>query len=178
MKISSEFVKFLSNNDTAATECEHILHIYPTHDSKTSYETKQPFYYAGIIVLVFVFASAVFIVYDCFVTKFQNRTEQKASQSSAIVQELFPGNVAAQLFGAKSADEANNLSVGGSSIGNGPNSTSRGNTIADLYPAATVLCKSFTTSKEAADAKRQILTQSDCVLRSCRHCRVHGLEFD
>jgi hypothetical protein len=94
--------------------------------------------YAFIIVGIFSFAALVFIAYDCFVTNRQSRTELQADKSNAIVQDLFPGEMATRLY--------NNTETGDTSKGtlslhkNGFGRVDR-NMIADLHPEATVICK-------------------------------------
>lgn len=112
--------------------CHQHVYIFPTDTLKKSYQTKKPIHYAAIIVSMFIFAALIFFMYDWFVTNRQNKTEQKADQTSAIVRELFPGNVAAKLFDSERKD---NDMVGDVGV----NSSRK--TIAELYPAATVLCK-------------------------------------
>jgi hypothetical protein len=82
--------------------------------------------------LLFIFTAGVFLVYDWMVTNRQSKTQAKANKTNAIVQELFPGHVAAKLFQAGRKDSAETSTHG---------SKSPTTTIAELYPAATVLCK-------------------------------------
>jgi hypothetical protein len=92
-----------------------------------------------IIASIFIFAAIVFVVYDWFVSKRQNNTEKKADKSNGILQELFPGNVAAKLF---ETEWDGGATASGPQFGPKPNDTiSSSKTIADLYPDATVLCK-------------------------------------
>jgi hypothetical protein len=88
---------------------------------------------------MFAFTAIVFLVYDWFVATRQKNTESKASKSNAIVQELFPGNVAMRLF--EGAGDGGNRQPG--LHGSVSPSDAGTKTIAELHPAATVLCTSF-----------------------------------
>jgi CHASE domain len=129
------------SNSTVKVQCNHLVHVYPTAALEASFKTKTPMHNAVIIVSIFVFAALVFLMYDYFVTSRQNRTEKVADKSNAIVQELFPGDMAARVF------ENKEIVVSGGR--NSKNKSGVGkvdrNTIAELHPEATVLCKSVHT---------------------------------
>jgi CHASE domain len=140
MKKSQSFVSGTGEETSVVKrQCNHIVHVYPTKALENNYKTKAPALYAMFILLIFLFAALVFIAYDYFVTSRQHRTEQEASKTSAIVQELFPGDVANRLFGSHE---------GGADDGPMPMSKPGftrvdRDTIAELHPNATVLCKSL-----------------------------------
>jgi hypothetical protein len=123
--------------EDAHTRCYHNLHIFPSQTHELKFGTSQAFHYAVAIVFAYICTGIVFLIYDWFVTTRQTNTERKARQTNAIVQELFPGNVAAKLYETKDvgADEGKKL------LGTGTANRSAKDTIAELYPAATVLCK-------------------------------------
>jgi len=100
------------------------------------FKRSEPVTYALIILRIVFLTGVVLIVYDWFVTNRQTHTEKKAEKSSAIVQELFPGNVAAKIF----ADSYPLLMSSQSSIvGDNGSLTLVKSSIADFYPAATIL---------------------------------------
>jgi hypothetical protein len=143
-----DMVKFFQFEfDTAEAEegsyCHQHVHIFPSDALKKKYQTSIPFLYATVILLLFIFTAGVFLVYDWIVTNRQNKTQAKANKTNAIVQELFPGHVAAKLFQAGRKDSAETsgpqdlLDSRQSIHGPKPPMT----TIAELYPASTVLCK-------------------------------------
>ena len=135
----ANFVNFGFGPESAHAEegCLHRVYVFPTDSMKLSYKTDQPILYAGIVFSIFVFTAIVFLVYDCFVTSRQSNTEKHAHKSDSIVQELFPGHVAAQVFESRanrtSDDTTDQFGFG---FGAAPSTT-----IAELYPFATVLCK-------------------------------------
>ena len=135
--ISAKFVDYGVDPGSAnvGSGCSHSVVIFPTESLKEKFQTEKPVVYARFVFAMFVFSACVFLVYDCFVTNRQSNTEQRAKNSDSIVQELFPGNVAAQLFETrgKRADDENAHKTEISTV---PHTT-----IAELYPAATVLCK-------------------------------------
>jgi hypothetical protein len=143
-----EMVKFFEFEfDTAEAEeghyCHQHMHIFPSDALKKKYETSTPFLYATVILLLFLFTACVFLVYDWIVTNHQSRTQAKANKTQAIVQELFPGHVAAKLFQAGRTDSAETSEpqdlLDGRQSTHGAKSPTT--TIAELYPASTVLCK-------------------------------------
>lgn len=129
-------------------KCLHKVRLYPTDTLKANFESKRPVTYAFVIGSIFVFSAVVFVIYDLLVVARQRSTEQKAQKNNAIVQELFPGKVATQLFEAEKKPRAARR---GSMLGGGQargqareyegsdhNQELKTKTIAELYPAATV----------------------------------------
>jgi hypothetical protein len=114
--------------------CHQHLHLYPTRDLEASFQTTKPRLYAFVIVCMFAFTGIVFLSYDWFVSNRQQNTEAKANKSNDILHELFPESIAQQLFESKQSStrqiptESFEQDVVGAK------------TIAELYPAATVLC--------------------------------------
>jgi CHASE domain len=120
-------------NPMAKVQCHHIVHVFPTAAMEEAYKTSTPMSYAIIIVAIFSFSAIMFLLYDFFVTSRQNRTERQADKSHAIVQDMFPGDMASRLFEAgDGGSEEFNTSVGG---------VGRMNRLAEFHPEATVLCK-------------------------------------
>lgn len=58
-----------------------------------NYRTSNPIIYAILIILVFVGTTVVFVLYDTFVQKRQEKVMATAKRSKAIVTSLFPANV-------------------------------------------------------------------------------------
>jgi CHASE domain len=138
MEVFDYFVGSDTKSTTSDNQCPHIVHVFPTSALEHTFVTSTPMNYAFVIVGIFTFAALVFIAYDCFVTNRQSRTEQQADKSNAIVQDLFPGEMATRLY--------NNTETGDSAKDtlslhkNGFGRVDR-NMIADLHPEATVICK-------------------------------------
>ena len=124
--------------------CPYRLHVYPTQAVQDNYITWKPILYTSLFVIVFVFTSFVFLVYDCLVERRNRLVMTTAVKSHEIVSNLFPENVRGRLFGEGGAKEST------ASDGMGPQGIadmmdSRGRIrdgsrpIADLFPATTVL---------------------------------------
>jgi hypothetical protein len=124
----------MEDTNSDKQQCTHVVYVFPTKELEDEYLTNYPALNAVLIVMIFVFAGIVFVVYDYCVTNRQTRTETQAKQSNAIVQELFPGDVAARLF-------ANQENGGTAVLKHGVEKADQ-TTIAELHPEATVLCKS------------------------------------
>jgi CHASE domain len=164
------FVGSKEDIDPTKARCKHRIHVFPTKELEDEYLTKSPALYAMFIVLIFVFAGFVFVAYDTFVTNRQYRTEKEASQSNAIVQELFPGDVAARLF----SSQEGGVNITPSKKGF---TTVDQTTIAELHPDATVLCTFQVSPKKCSRqcSFAQPFSQHSC--RSCRYFWIHGVEL-
>lgn len=78
--------------------CWFEYSIYPTQEFKEQSESKQVIWSTVGVVLIFVLTSAVFILYDIFVTRRQAKVEENAARSNAIVTSLFPAQVRDRLL--------------------------------------------------------------------------------
>jgi len=134
MVISASIVAH-GDEETEHHHCFHTIYIFPSDELKPTYESNKPMQYTLIVVAIFVFSALVFFMYDYFVTTRQQKTEHKAKKSTAILQELFPGSVAAQLFDNNKEKKDDNNEFGEQA------ETSTGNvrSIAEFYPEATIL---------------------------------------
>jgi class 3 adenylate cyclase len=140
--------------------CEYTISVYPSAQYEEEYETDRAIYSTIVVLLNFVFTSAVFLLYDCFVQRRQRKVNKAAVKSNAIVTSLFPAQVRDKLMDqeddkrakkpfkrtAKVSDAvtvANNSDI----TGGGDDSMLMDETglvnnsppIADLFPSATVL---------------------------------------
>jgi len=69
------------------------------------HKTNDPFLYAALTALVFLFCSLVFIIYDCLVARRQRIVLNRALASGAIVSSLFPEKVKHQLYEEKEKEK-------------------------------------------------------------------------
>eukprot|EP00538_Stauroneis_constricta_P004319 CAMPEP_0119570876 /NCGR_PEP_ID=MMETSP1352-20130426/43835_1 /TAXON_ID=265584 /ORGANISM="Stauroneis constricta, Strain CCMP1120" /LENGTH=813 /DNA_ID=CAMNT_0007620553 /DNA_START=258 /DNA_END=2700 /DNA_ORIENTATION=- len=74
------------------------IRVYPTSDMEDEFLTYNPILFSGAILIVFIFTSAVFIIYDCMVERRQRVVVDKAVKSGAVVSSLFPESVQARLY--------------------------------------------------------------------------------
>lgn len=135
--------------DSSAEHCQHEIFVYPTKTFEASKEDNDAAVYTTMVVLIFVFAAVMFLLYDWQMRRFHNKVVQEASQSEAIVSKLYPGTTRDQLFAqdtqSATSDEGSNGKVEGKDtlkdfMGKTDKNTSAGTrAIAELFPEATVL---------------------------------------
>ena len=85
-----DYLEHSAEYDVLDDACIYTFSIYPSAQIQESYQTGKSIYYTAAIVCVFLLTSAVFVLYDCFVSKRQNTVMTSAQQSNAIVSSLFP----------------------------------------------------------------------------------------
>ena len=78
--------------------CIYELFMYPTRNFENAVRKKSPYVMGGMILLVFVFTSFAFMLFDCMVTRRQNKLLNTALRQNAIVNSLFPKNVQRKLM--------------------------------------------------------------------------------
>jgi hypothetical protein len=66
-------------------KCSFSLHTYPTREFRDTFQTNQPKWNASAVALIFIVTSSFFVVYDCFVQKYQRSVLSSAKRSNAIV---------------------------------------------------------------------------------------------
>lgn len=84
--------------------CVHTLEIYPTATLQMAYQTNKPTVYTSIVVIAFVVTSILLIVYDCLVTRRQEKTMISAIRSGKLVASLFPATVVDRVMEDAHAD--------------------------------------------------------------------------
>eukprot|EP00523_Entomoneis_sp_CCMP467_P019712 CAMPEP_0168820572 /NCGR_PEP_ID=MMETSP0726-20121227/8918_1 /TAXON_ID=265536 /ORGANISM="Amphiprora sp., Strain CCMP467" /LENGTH=1298 /DNA_ID=CAMNT_0008873087 /DNA_START=52 /DNA_END=3948 /DNA_ORIENTATION=- len=90
---------------TAIDPCSYRVNLYATVSYKDYYVGSDPEVYRGIVLAVFIFVVAIFILYDCLVERRQSRVVTAAQRSDAIVRSLFPSNVRNRLYEQAKAKE-------------------------------------------------------------------------
>jgi hypothetical protein len=78
--------------------CPYTLTVYPSAVMQGHYTTQTPMLFTIAAVMIFLFTSAVFVLYDIMVERRQKLVLSTAAKSSAIVSSLFPSNVRAELM--------------------------------------------------------------------------------
>lgn len=86
------------DNDDANEHCLYTLHIFPTQEMEDSYSTSRPIIFTVTVVLIFLFTSFVFLCYDYLVQRRQDKVQNAAVRSNAIVSSLFPAEVRDRLY--------------------------------------------------------------------------------
>ncbi|KAL3938938.1 MAG: hypothetical protein SGBAC_006243 [Bacillariaceae sp.] len=129
--------------------CEVTLHLFPTAEMKSNYESDRPEMYTGVVAAIFVFAAVVFIAYDCLLDFRLKKLNKAATKSATLVASLFPDGVRSRLLddtssGTKTtrgqlrqylnADDSTRKSMGSAA-----SDSIHSKPIADLFPNTTVL---------------------------------------
>jgi hypothetical protein len=145
------------STDAAHNEshCTYIMNTYPTEDFEEYYMTNEPVYYTAAIAGVFLCTVLVFVTYDLFVQRRQDKLLAAARQTDAIVSSLFPKGVQQRMMreAEEQADQEkqekrNKKRFGGVAsnkmtdfLQEDDNQTINrgGMPIADLFPEATVM---------------------------------------
>jgi hypothetical protein len=78
--------------------CNTTLEVFPSQVMEDEYVTSDPLVFTLIIAFIFLFTSAVFVTYDCLVSRRQRIVMDRALKSGAIVSSLFPERVRNQLY--------------------------------------------------------------------------------
>jgi class 3 adenylate cyclase len=139
--ISSTFSELKNNSDSSRGSaytglplsldyCLMTLRVYPSKVMEDEYLTSDPAVFTVAAVLIFVFTSLVFFLYDWLVERRQKKVMSTAIQSSEIVSSLFPSQVRDRLFQGEAG--ASNEPTRKTGVGISP-------PVADLYPDATVM---------------------------------------
>lgn len=86
------------SEDFAGEICIYTMTIYPTKSFEDAYRTNRPAVISMMIVLVFLFTSMAFMLFDCLVTRRQAKLLNTALRQNAIVSSLFPKSVQKKLM--------------------------------------------------------------------------------
>jgi hypothetical protein len=107
------FVDFSdADDDSLLAHCEYSLHIYPTQDLEDEYHTSKPAIFTSVVVLVFLFTTMIFMIYDFLVQRRQVKVHTAAVKSNAIVSSLFPAEIRDRLFQQQNEEPNNKGSSG------------------------------------------------------------------
>jgi hypothetical protein len=138
-------------NSTNPIYCSYMFEVYPTRAMEDFYLTSMPIIFTAISVVIFIFTSVVFYIYDVFVRRRQHKVMASAKRSNEIVTSLFPENVRRRMYKHVSSPEFtshvvlqnNNVNEEGVAANKMPSMTSDSifgsEPIADLFPHATVM---------------------------------------
>lgn len=118
--------------------CRYHVNVYPSEDFENIYVNDMPLLYTISLASVFLFTSAVFLLYDYYVERRQTLVMSEATKSGTLVSSLFPEVVRGRLYeeqATKKAAEGKDQFLEG---GERPNTA-----IANLYPECTVSMTPF-----------------------------------
>jgi class 3 adenylate cyclase len=88
---------------TTTSSLIRVFVVYPTAKLEDQYRSDKPWIYAAMVLSIFIFTSAVFLVYDYAVRRRQEKLMKEAKQSDDIVSSLFPQNVRDRLYDSSGA---------------------------------------------------------------------------
>ncbi|CAB9497505.1 Receptor-type guanylate cyclase gcy [Seminavis robusta] len=86
------------DQDRLEADCRYKLRVYPSQEFHDDHTSNKPLLYTISLAAVFIFTSAVFLLYDYCVERRQKVLLKSARQSGAIVQNLFPENVRNRMY--------------------------------------------------------------------------------
>ena len=119
-------------------KCTYTMTSYPTDVMHDDFQTSLPALITFAVGAVFAFTFLMFIWYDRLVERRQNLVLQRAEQTTAIVQSLFPKGVADKLI--QETRDFDPLASKNQRLNKFLNGDDQGmKTIADLFPECTVM---------------------------------------
>lgn len=101
-EIVSDFFSLQGAGTNISQEvCEDklTLRMYPTDTLKDSTTTNKPIYYAAAVAGIFLFTSAIFVIYDLAVGRRQQKVMARIITQDKIVSNLFPPTIRDRLYG-------------------------------------------------------------------------------
>ena len=101
LKVSSDVSFALEKglNGTSENEaqkvggCRYWVTAYPSRELEEQYKTNRTWLYSTVLAAVFLCTSCVFLLYDHYVSKRQEKVLRSAMQSGQLVSSLFPEDV-------------------------------------------------------------------------------------
>jgi hypothetical protein len=100
-KISS--ILDLGSDDAA--ECSFRVSLYPSAETISYYKTTRPIHYAGVIASTFIAIFVSFFLYDRFVRRRNHKIMNSATQTIALLSDLFPRAIRDNLLRQKMDQE-------------------------------------------------------------------------
>ena len=132
---------------------EITFSMYPSKKFEESFYSYEAIYYTIGVVVIFIFTTLVFMLYDFFVHKRQAKVMARIMKQNKIVSNIFPSAIVARLYGSDSSSDNSSRkgrknprldhSSGGSTEGSldgleNPDSHVD-KIMADLFPSATII---------------------------------------
>eukprot|EP00980_Cylindrotheca_fusiformis_P009472 scaffold2070_cov105-Cylindrotheca_fusiformis.AAC.3 len=121
------------------------LHVYPTAELEASFQTDKSIIYTVVVVVIFVFTSLVFLLYDFSVGRRQRTVMDRIAKQDRIVSDVFPTAIRDRLYEnqAKNMRNENGAEEDDGPLGLDENFYGRSCTVgsaplADLFPSVTV----------------------------------------
>ncbi|CAB9525293.1 Receptor-type guanylate cyclase gcy [Seminavis robusta] len=96
--LSGQVAKVYTGLPLDTESCVYSVTVYPSQAMQDRYVTSKPIFLAVGAFVIFLFTSAVFLLYDLYVARRQQIVKHRAEASGAIVNSLFPEQVRNQLY--------------------------------------------------------------------------------
>eukprot|EP00980_Cylindrotheca_fusiformis_P018345 scaffold5995_cov113-Cylindrotheca_fusiformis.AAC.1 len=74
------------------------MHVYPSEDLEESFFTSNAILYTSMVVVIFIFTSLVFLLYDYFVRRRQTKVMERITRQDKIVANVFPTAIRDRLY--------------------------------------------------------------------------------
>jgi Adenylate and Guanylate cyclase catalytic domain len=88
----------MEKNDESLSQCRYSVHLYPSQEFESVYNTRRPGYYSTVVIVISFLAAAVFFLYDRLVQNRQKKVLESATRASDLVESLFPATVRKRLM--------------------------------------------------------------------------------
>jgi len=126
----------IDSSKIAEGECVPTLtlHLYPTEEFEARYLDNKALYYTAAVLLIFLFTSMVFILYDFFVGRRQRSVMDRIMKQDKIVSNVFPTAIRERLYDGRKSSSGDDLL--GPLDFDGDTSDAP---LADLFPNTTVM---------------------------------------
>ena len=103
MKLDGPFAEFAYSDEYLAAggegdSCTYTIQVYPTQAFQEAYSSKEPIWYALVVLAVFFFTSLSFFAFDWIVRRRQKDLISIAARQNALVASLFPRNIHKKLM--------------------------------------------------------------------------------
>ena len=116
--------------------CKREVHVYPSSAFQDSYSTNKPVVYTCIVAFSFLLMGILILLYDCMVTRRQEKTLKTALRSGKLIASLFPANVRERLMNDTPSAEQGKFQ----DQSNGFKTIERTRPIADYFANTTIMC--------------------------------------
>eukprot|EP00980_Cylindrotheca_fusiformis_P027885 scaffold22563_cov128-Cylindrotheca_fusiformis.AAC.2 len=125
---------------------ELTLHVYPSAELEDTFQTENSTIYTIVVVVIFVFTSLVFLLYDFSVGRRQRTVMDRIVKQDKIVSDVFPTAIRDRLYGNQAKkttsghyNEADEGTLGLDETIYGKSSGIGSTPLADLFPSVTVV---------------------------------------
>eukprot|EP00980_Cylindrotheca_fusiformis_P020401 scaffold7425_cov66-Cylindrotheca_fusiformis.AAC.2 len=122
------------------------LHVYPSAELENASKTDNDIIYTVVVVVIFLFTTLVFLLYDFFVGRRQTTVMDRIVKQDRIVSDVFPTAIRDRLYEnqTKNGMNGNHVEEDDGLLGldetfYGRSSTIRSAPLADLFPSVTVV---------------------------------------